>query len=74
LLGQEVSCCLKKAQAILTSCSLAYHEIRMILAKVLWNFDMELCQESLAWLNQEVHVIWEKGPLMIHLSDVRVVL
>ena len=44
----------------------------MMLAKVLWNFDLELCQESLAWLNQDVHVIWEKGPLMIRLADVRV--
>lgn len=44
----------------------------MIMARVLWNFDMELCPESEDWLNQDVHIIWEKGPLMVRLTDRRV--
>jgi hypothetical protein len=43
----------------------------MILAKVLWNFDMTLDPASMNWLDQDVHVIWEKGPLYIHLTDAR---
>jgi cytochrome P450 len=29
--------------------SLAYTEMRVILARVIWNFDMELCEESKSW-------------------------
>lgn len=34
--------------------SLAYAEMRLILARVLWNFDMELDPSSLEWDNQKV--------------------
>ncbi|KAF2267484.1 cytochrome P450 [Lojkania enalia] len=52
--------------------NLAYHEMRLILAMVLWHFDMvELCPESEQWLNQKVYVLWDKGPLMVKLKFIR---
>ncbi|KKY18590.1 putative cytochrome p450 [Diplodia seriata] len=49
---------------------LAYHEMRLILANVLWHFDLDLCAESKDWMDQEVYTIWEKGPLMCKLKPV----
>lgn len=47
--------------------NLAYAEMRVILARVLWNFDLELCQESLDWKEQETYAMWKKPPLMCKL-------
>ncbi|KAJ5623733.1 hypothetical protein N7510_000042 [Penicillium lagena] len=44
--------------------NLANAEMRMILARVLWNFDLELCAESSDWKEQRSFLLWEKGPLM----------
>ena len=41
--------------------------MRSILGRVLWNFDMELCDESKKWPAQKVFVVWNKPPLMVHL-------
>jgi len=43
--------------------ALAYNEMRLILARVLWNFDMELCKESQDWATQKTFVLWEKSEL-----------
>ncbi|PWY68979.1 cytochrome P450 [Aspergillus sclerotioniger CBS 115572] len=48
--------------------NLAYAEMRVILARVLWNFDIELCEESLDWYNQKSYSLWEKPPLMCRLK------
>jgi len=48
--------------------NLAYHEMRLILATVLYRFDMSLCAESKAWNNQKVYAFWERHPLMVTLS------
>ena len=50
---------------------MAYHEMRLILTKVLYNFDLELCPESEEWVDQKVFTLWEKHPLMVKLRDVR---
>jgi cytochrome P450 len=51
---------------------MAMHEMRLILAKVLFNFDLELCPESDGWLqDQRVYVLWQKTPLMVRLKPVR---
>ena len=50
--------------------SMAYHEMRLIIAKVLYNFDMELCPESSDWTEQKTYVLWEKHPLMCKLKAV----
>lgn len=42
-------------------------EIRAILARLVWNFDMELERESLNWNRQKVYILWDKPPLMVKL-------
>ena len=48
-------------------CSMAYHEMRLILAKLVWNFDLTLCPESQQWLDQKTYIMWDKGPLYVQL-------
>ncbi|KAF9879140.1 hypothetical protein CkaCkLH20_03373 [Colletotrichum karsti] len=51
--------------------NLAYAEMRMILAKVIWNFDLQLAEESRDWLDCErhqVYTLWDKPPLKVHLT------
>ncbi|KAF4550276.1 Cytochrome P450-like protein 72 [Elsinoe fawcettii] len=45
--------------------NLAYYEMRAILARVVWNFDLELSDQSEGWLKQKSWIIWEKHPLLI---------
>lgn len=40
--------------------NMAYHEIRLILSKILWNFDLELCEESAKWAEQKIYIMWDK--------------
>ncbi|RAH71874.1 cytochrome P450 [Aspergillus aculeatinus CBS 121060] len=47
--------------------NLAYHEMRIILAKVLYHFDLSLAPESMNWDKQKVFSLWEKKPLMVKL-------
>ncbi len=47
---------------------MAYVEMRMILVKMLWNFDYKLCDESQNWLDQKVYLVWQKNPLMVQLE------
>ena len=42
--------------------------MRIIFARVLWNFDLELCEESANWKDQKSYVVWEKAPLMCKLK------
>lgn len=45
---------------------LAYAEMRTILAKILWNFDMELADGASGWMaSLKVYGAWEKLPLMV---------
>ncbi|PLB44238.1 cytochrome P450 [Aspergillus steynii IBT 23096] len=48
--------------------NLVFAEIRVIITRMLWNFDLELCEESLDWLNQKTYTLWDKPPLMCKLS------
>ncbi|KAJ5966639.1 hypothetical protein N7501_002887 [Penicillium viridicatum] len=48
--------------------NVAYIEMRLILTRLLWNFDIGLCEESLAWYNQTAYTAWEKPPLMCRLT------
>ena len=52
--------------------SMAYHEMRLILTKVLYNFDLELCAGSEGWLEQPVYTLWDKQPLMVKVKAVSV--
>ncbi|KAJ5935122.1 Cytochrome monooxygenase lcsI [Penicillium verhagenii] len=51
--------------------NLAYAEMRLIVAKVFWNFDMKLDECSKDWNIQNSYNIWEKKPLMMHLTKVQ---
>lgn len=47
--------------------NMATAEMRLIIAHVLWNFDMELELDSLNWIDQKVYALWEKNPLNVKL-------
>lgn len=52
---------------IANSCSLAYAEMRMILAKLILNFDMELAYPNEPWWEKQgTYIVWEKLPLMVN--------
>lgn len=55
----------------MTAQSLAYIEMRLILARVIWNFDMRIANDSLDWYSrQKIYLLWEKGPLNVFLTPV----
>lgn len=46
--------------------NLAYHEMRLILAHVLWTFDLTLSESTKNWAEeQNIFALWEKPPLMV---------
>ena len=47
--------------------NLAYHECRLLLTEVFWNFDLELMQESSKWTDQKVFSFWDKPSLWVRL-------
>jgi hypothetical protein len=48
---------------------LAYCEIRLILCKLLYNYDIALCPESVNWTDQKAYFLWDKPALMVTLRD-----
>lgn len=44
--------------------------MRIILAKLLWHFDIRLRPESAEWDQAKCFIVWEKGPLWIELKEV----
>lgn len=51
--------------------SLAYAELRMTMCRLLWNFDLELHEDSRNWLKeQKTFNLWEKNPLHIRLKTI----
>ncbi|KAK4142249.1 Isotrichodermin C-15 hydroxylase [Dichotomopilus funicola] len=50
--------------------NLAYAEMRLILVRLLWNFDLELMPESKTWNKQKIYLLWEKLPLNVKLIPV----
>ena len=52
-------------------CSLANIEMRLILAKMLWHFDIGLAEPEKEWTDQMIYTTWEKIPLMITLTPVK---
>ncbi|TLD11447.1 hypothetical protein PspLS_11952 [Pyricularia sp. CBS 133598] len=52
--------------------NLAYGEMRIILTRLIWNFDMRLADDSLNWHDgQKVYILWFKPPLNVHLTPVK---
>ncbi|KAK9425476.1 putative Isotrichodermin C-15 hydroxylase [Seiridium unicorne] len=49
--------------------NLAYSEMRLVIARMLWNFDLELLPGQDDWVSrQKVFIVYNKGPLMIRLK------
>ena len=52
--------------------SLAYAEMRFILARMFWNFDFEIAEPSRDWADGlKSWLIWEKRPLQVYLKPRR---
>ena len=50
---------------------MAYAEMRLLLAKMLWHFDFELADPDDDWFDRlKAFMVWEKPPLRIRLSKV----
>ena len=48
--------------------SLAYAEMRFILARMMWNFDFQIAEESRDWAEGlRSWLVWEKRPLQVFL-------
>ena len=51
--------------------NLAYAEMRLVLAKVMFNFDLVLDEGKTGqWLDQKVYTLWQKRPLWVRLNPV----
>jgi cytochrome P450 len=48
--------------------NMALHEMRLIIARLFFKFNLELCEESSRWDDQKAFVLWEKKPLMCRLA------
>ncbi|KAL0937245.1 trichothecene c-15 hydroxylase [Colletotrichum truncatum] len=49
--------------------NLAYTEMRVILARIIWNFEMKLADDSRNWTeSQKAWVVWEKPALNVYLT------
>lgn len=42
--------------------------MRLILALIIFNFNITIDDESQEWINQKNFLMWEKGPLKVHLA------
>ncbi|KAE8152566.1 cytochrome P450 [Aspergillus avenaceus] len=52
--------------------NLAYMEMRLAVALVLWHFDLELCPASETWDRQRAFTLWEKPELLVKLKPRKV--
>ncbi|KAF6235303.1 hypothetical protein HO173_006498 [Letharia columbiana] len=50
--------------------NLAYLEMRLILARMLWSFDMHLSADCQDWDEQDSWIQWDKKPLLVRLRPV----
>jgi len=47
--------------------NLAYTEMRILLARLLFNFDIEATPQIEGWMDQRIWFLWDKKPLLIKL-------
>lgn len=60
---------MRKGRVANQDTSLAYAEIRLVLCKLLFQFNIKLCAESQNWADQEVYFVWDKPDLMVKLEE-----
>ncbi|KAK4955890.1 hypothetical protein LTR10_006829 [Elasticomyces elasticus] len=52
--------------------NLAYAEMKLILAKVLWHFDFELMSDKTGdWFDQKAWALWDKKPLYVKVREAK---
>ncbi|KAJ5638396.1 hypothetical protein N7490_008275 [Penicillium lividum] len=49
--------------------NLAYLEMRLVIANLVWNFDLEDVTPGV-WRDQKIYMVWDKPPLMVKLKSV----
>lgn len=43
--------------------------MRLILARLVWNFDILFAEENRGWDERSnFYILWEKGPVKVHLT------
>jgi len=50
--------------------NLANVELRLIIARLVFNFDMRLADPSKNWLDQKGYLLWQRDPLNVILTPV----
>ncbi|KAF4166938.1 hypothetical protein CNMCM6936_005847 [Aspergillus lentulus] len=50
--------------------NLAYAEMRLILALIIFNFDMKIDPDCRDWIQQKNYTLWQKPPLKVYLEPV----
>ncbi|KAK8088284.1 hypothetical protein PG997_003245 [Apiospora hydei] len=45
--------------------NMAMHEMRLILARLIFAYDWQLCEESRGWLEQKAYALWQKERLCV---------
>ncbi|KAK5992000.1 Trichothecene C-15 hydroxylase [Cladobotryum mycophilum] len=49
--------------------NLAYAEMRLMLARLVWNFDLKMTEESRGWAERsQIYLLWEKGAIDVYLT------
>ncbi|KAE8398257.1 benzoate 4-monooxygenase cytochrome P450 [Aspergillus pseudonomiae] len=51
--------------------NIAYAEVRIVLAKLLWHFDIILDPQCEKWDTQKSYSVWERPPLLITITPIR---
>ncbi|KAJ5334645.1 isotrichodermin C-15 hydroxylase [Penicillium brevicompactum] len=49
--------------------NLAYVEMRLILTRIIFNFNLELTEPEVDWRDQKCYTLWTKKPLMVKISE-----
>lgn len=48
--------------------TLAWAQMRMILVKLLWNFEIKATPDTVQWHQQKIYWAWDKGPMMAKIT------
>ena len=64
----ESKSCYETERVKLMPPSLAYSEMRLILALIIFNFDLRLSKESENWIQQKNFFMWQKSTLSVYLQ------
>jgi len=43
--------------------------MKLILARIIYNFDLELVNEKDDWFNQNTFILWDKKPLIVRVKE-----